>query len=281
MKKKVLLVAAALTLCAVVQAQDGKERAADSTHIPSLDEIIEMESNLSLQKESENHYKSIWGKATYLNLNVTNSTTLSSLDLPTDGGTYQREFKNKMGIGIQMGHTYDFHKKPIGTVLFIGLDYTPLDLNFNTFEEEEPSPEYNQGTNEPYCLPWHQKKMTIDYGMALGPSLTFYPFTALHRSGTDPLRLQVYFHVGYHIGLGIIEDVKIFASQNKQPENEMLWANGLSTSFGVNLTWNFVGLGYERRHFSNFTYHPINTSFKSGDVECKQTNNRFYIQFRF
>lgn len=249
----------------------------DSIRIPSLEDIIESESNLSSKLEIESRYKSIWGKTTYLNLCLS-STKFSSSDFPTDGGSYMREFKNKMGFGIEAGNTYNFHKKPIGTVLFIGIDYTPLDLNFNMFDEEEALPNYSQTKEVPFCLPWHNKKITIDYGMALGPSLTFYPFTAINNRITNNIRLQFYYHLGYHVGLGNINNV---VGKNKKENTEMVWGIGLSNTFGLNLTWNIIGIGYEQRQFKDYTYRSLTSDFDSGAVKCEQTNSRVYIQFRF
>jgi len=279
MKKTLTLIMFCLATAASVQAQDEIEwLTADSTEIPSLEEIIRIESDLSSTKENESHYRKIWGKTTFLNLNYT-TTTFSSDAFPTAGGTYQREFKNNLGLGLLSGKTYNFHKKPIGTVLFIGLDFVPMDLNFNSFDEEAPSQQFEQATDEPYCLPWHQKKMTVDYGMSLGPSLTFYPFTALHSSGTDNIRLQFYFRVGYHFAVAMIDEVS--PRKGKDKKTEYLWGNGLSKSYGLNLTWGFVGFGYEHRQFSTFTYRPFSSTFKTGDLETEQANNRLYLQFRF
>lgn len=260
------------------QAQNEKNGAADSIDFPSLDEIIETEANLSSKNENERHYKRVWGKTTFLNLNYSMST-FSSDAFPSASSPYQCEYKNKLGLGLLSGNTYNFHKKPIGTVLFIGLDYVPFDLNLNLYDEEEASPQYTQGEKEPYSLPWHKKKMTLDYGMSVGPSLTFYPFTAIHCNPTDHIRLQFYYRVGYHIGAGMIE--KVSTSRDKNEKAEFLWANGMSTSYGANLTWGFVGVGFEKRQFSKFLYHPISSDYKTGDVECEQTNERVYIQFRF
>ena len=204
---------------------------------------------------------------------------LGSNSFPTLDGDYESSFHSRFGFGLQLGKTFFFHKKPIGTFLFLGLDYTGIDLNYTRFDATESAPSYEMGTKRPYNLPWHNKKWTLDYGMSLGPSVTLYPFTALGKSGTDKIRIHAYFHLGYHLGLLCIEDV--ISPLGEQPKIELSWANGLSTAFGFNLTWDFIGLGYEVRKISNFAIRPIGEDFQSGRFTGKQLSNRFYIQYKF
>lgn len=257
-------------------AQEKKEMTEnDSTFIPSLDEIIKAESSHSSKKQNEDHYRRVWGRTTYVNLSYYNNE-FSSDEFPTMDGVYSREFNNSLGLAFEVGNTYNFHKKPIGTVLFIGLDYTPLDLNFNMYDEETPSPLFVQATESPYSLPWHNKRMTFSYGMSLGPALTLYPFTSIGKSATDNIRFHFYFHVGYGVGAGLVDNVKVGHNPERK---EWMWSNGLFTSFGLNLSWNFLGFGYEARTYSNLNVHYFNDDFKTGDIKVKQASNRIYIQF--
>ena len=278
MKKNLSLTLLTVSLASTCLAQNNRETITnDSTKIPSLKEIIEAEKNQASKKDNEIHYKSVWGKTTFINLSYIN-TKLSSDNLPTDNGSYSGEYKSSLGFGFLLGHTFNFHSKPIGSVMFVGLDLTPVDFNFNVYDKEKPSVQFVQSSSTPYSLPWHNKKMTLDYGISVGPSLTFYPFTNIGKSGTDNIRIHLYFHVGYSVGIGIINNVKV---NKNDDESEMLWGHGLFTRYGLNISWDFIGIGYEAHNFSNFTYRPTGSDFKTGNVKTEQTSNRIYLQFRF
>lgn len=260
-----------------VYAQDKKEKEIAPNEIMSLDEIINTESHLTSKKENESHYKSVWGKTKFLNISY-NQTSLKSAQFPTAGGTYEREFKNEFGGGLQFGKTFNFNKKAIGTFLFIGLDYTGIDLNVNHYACEDASATYDMGSERPFCLPWHHEKWTLDYGMSLGPSLTLYPFTAIGKSGTDNIRIHAFFHVGYHLGLSMFPNVQ---DQTGKESMEVSWGNGLFTSFGGSLTWDFIGVGYEVRRATDVTLRATRQNFKTDNFKGQLFSNRIFLQFRF
>ena len=238
--------------------------------VTSVDDIIKRQTDLDRTTHTDTHYKEVWGRTTFFNISY-NNTTFESKEFPTavanvDGsGKYSLgtplwgKFKNQFGFGLQWGHTYNFHKKPIGDVLFIGLDYSWLDFNLNKYRADSlANYQFAMVTvdkKDRYPLPWHNEMMTFDYGMSLGPSLTLYPFTAIGKKGTDDIRLQLYFHVGYAISMAFIKDVQdvddsssyYSTSSTTDKTTEMALGHGLFTSFGVNLTWKFIGLGYEAR----------------------------------
>lgn len=272
--------------------------------VSSVDDIIKMNTDLDRTKHTDSHYNEVWGRNTFFNMSY-NNTTFESKEFPTAnndgslGDPLYGKFKNQFGFGLQWGHTYNFHKKPIGDVLFVGLDYSWLDFNLNKYKEDQLTG-YNFGKvkmddKERYPLPWGNEMFTFDYGMSVGPSLTMYPFTALGKKGTDEIRLQLYFHVGYAISMAFIKDVEDVddsgtsyyygssSSSSKEPDKttEMALGHGLFTSFGVNLTWKFIGLGYEARRGANYKYRSLATKFKTGDIKSEQMVNRFYLQFRF
>lgn len=224
----------------------------------------------------EEHLKKIWEKQSFVNFSY-NSTNLKSTDLPTLGGTYSDKFENSWGIGFQYGNSYNFSKKPIASIMFIGIDFSPINLNYNQFKKKQPSTLYTKGNSEPFNMPWHTKKQLIDYGISLGPSLTLYPFTPIQMKATDNIRLHLYFHVGYNIGLALVNgDDSIDDDELKK-----LWGHGLSTCFGFNLTWNGIGLGYESVNFSDFRYETFNNEYDTGRTKTDKTTNRIYLQYIF
>lgn len=234
----------------------------------------------------------IWGKTKYLNISL-NNTTLSSDELPSCNGPISNKFKRDLGLGLQMGKTFNFNKQPIGSVLFLGLDYTWLDFNYNSYKatvwnpSETPTSDIDQTLpaddfvvydNNGCYMPWHNKKMTFDYGMSLGPSITLYPFTTLGNSASSKIRLNLFFHIGYGIGLSMIKDV---VGRKNTSSTEKAFGHGLFTSFGGSLTWDFVGIGFDVRNDSNLKYKHINNDFNNGTIKFKQKTTRIYLQFRF
>lgn len=247
----------------------------DTTTMTTLSDIIAMESQSTINNDNTSRLRSLWSKNTYFNISY-NTTELSSDEFPSMTGAFHNELKNKLGVGIQWGQTFNFHKKPLGNVLFIGLDYTWMDLNFNQYDSDTAAL-YVRG-DQVLNMPWHHEKMSLDYGMSVGPSLTFYPFTPTHNAGAEKVRLQCYFHVGYSVGGTIIKDV---IDKTGDKKNRVAWGHGLFTSYGANLTWNFIGLGYELRNDNNLNYKCVDKEFDTGKMKMKQKTSRVYLQFRF
>lgn len=247
----------------------------------TTEDIIKRKTKDNGTYESIEELRNVWDKTIYLNLSL-NNTKISSKEFPTPVGPVPNEFKRDLGFGLQMGKTFNFHKQPLGSVLFIGLDYSWMDFNFNTYKATEAP--FILGEDDPTnykYLPWHNKKMTLDYGMSLGPSLTFYPFTSLGKSGTDKIRLNLFFHVGYDIGVAMIKNVGEDKAHDEKGKTEYAFGHGLFTSFGGSLTWDFVGLGFDIRNDGSIKYKNIGDDYGSGEFKMKQKTTRIYLQFRF
>ena len=107
----------------------------DTTRVTTLNDIIAQESKSKTDVKYDQHLRNVWSKNTYFNISY-NKTTLSSDEFPIGGGQGRHnEFENDLGVGLQWGQTFNFHKKALGNVLFLGLDYTWMDLNFNQLLE--------------------------------------------------------------------------------------------------------------------------------------------------
>lgn len=248
----------------------------DTTRVTTLNDIIAQESRTKTDVKYDQHMRNIWSKNTFFNISY-NKTKLSSDEFPTislDGHGFHNEFKCDWGVGLQWGQTFNFHKKALGNVVFIGLDYTWMDMNFNQYKASVQPMEYLSGdgyvTNP---MPWHNKKMTIDYGMSVGPSLTLYPFTPMHKNAADNIRLQGYFHVGYKAAGFLIKD--------SSKKNQFAWGHGLYTAFGGNLTFNAIGIGFEARNDNNISVKHAKSDFGGNKMKFKEKTTRIYIQFRF
>lgn len=246
------------------------------TTITTLNDIINMESETKTNNDNSARLRDIWNQNTYLNISY-DITKLSSKEFPGTSGKIDNKFDNKLGLGLQWGRTFNFHKKPLGSVLFIGLDYTWLDLNYNSYDASAEPAGFTRG-EQMLNMPWHHKKTSIDYGMSVGPSLTLYPFTAVNSSGAQKVRLQLYFHLGYDIGATFIHDV---VNKDGDKKAQTTWGHGLMTSFGANLSWSFVGVGYELRNASSLKYKHVDSLYDTGKLKLKQEMSRVYLQFRF
>jgi opacity protein-like surface antigen len=284
--KKILFSVIAAVCCFAGQATEGigqyygtapQTASKDSTSVMSLDQIIAQESKSKLDKEYDQSLFSTWGKNTYLNLIYNTNHKMSSEEFPSTTGAFSREYEPKFGVGLEWGHTFNFHKRPVGSVVFFGLDFTWMDLDFNKFEASTVPVEYTLGEGV-HNMPWHNEKMTIGYGMNLGPSLTFYPFTPLRSKGANKVRLQFYFHVGYCAQAAIIKDG---IRNGKETKNGFGIGHGLYTSYGANLSWDFIGVGYEFRNDNKLKYKVTDSTYDTGTLEMKEKTGRLYLQFRF
>ena len=251
------------------------EELSDTTRVTTLEDIIATETKSKTDNDIAERQRDAWGKNTYLNISL-NKTEFSSEEFPSTNKPFAREYDSDLSVGLQFGHTFNFHKNPIGSVLFIGLDYTWTDLNYSTFKEIETPKEFQDGDNAK-VLPWHHKKTLLSYGMSVGPSMTFYPFTSMRKKGTDKIRLQLYFHVGYNVQGAIISKV----NDNTDIKDQWAWGHGLYTAFGGNISWNFIGVGYEIRNDNSLNFKAAQKVFDTGKMKAKENTSRFYLQFRF
>ncbi len=84
----------------------------NNNEIKDMDDIIEVETSAKVKEADESHYASVWSRKSFFNIS-SNSVTFMSSNFPTKDGVYFGEFDSSAGIGIQVGHTYDFHKKAL------------------------------------------------------------------------------------------------------------------------------------------------------------------------
>lgn len=255
----------------------------DTTGVMTLEQIIAQESRSKYVNDYNESLRNVWGKNTFLNIMYNTSHKMSSVEFPSTTGPFEHQYEPKWGVGLEWGHTFNFHRKPIGSVLFIGLDYTWMDLKFNKFDEENAPAAYDLSAEEVggvHNMPWHKEKMFLGYGMTLGPSLTFYPFTPTHNTAASKVRLQLYFHVGYGIEGALIKNA-ITEIKSEEPKNGYAFGHGLYTSYGASLSWNFIGVGFEIRKDDKLKFKVTDDSYDTGTLKMKEETSRLYLQFRF
>ena len=260
-----------ISIIALTCALTGYSIESSDTTARSFSEIIAMETPSKSNYDYYNSEHEIWGHNYYLNISY-NMTKFSSEEFPSTTGGFYNKFENQFGVGLQWGRTFNFNKNPLGSVLFIGLDFTWMDINFNKYKKTGTPAAYTEG-EQTKNLPWHNEKMTLGYAMAAGPAFTLYPFTSLHKKGSDKIRLSVYFHVGYGIEGAIIRNV--------YQSDKWAWGNGLNTAFGASLSWDHIGVGYEFRNDGSLKFKTSDTAFDTGKLKVKEETSRLYLQFRF
>lgn len=295
MKRKfTLLLSCLFSIVAFAQTEeDGKtvniDWKEDSTEITTVNDIIKVQQQLTTRSDQEKHFASVWGRRGYFNFSY-NSTKLSPKNTITTNVGNVPDFKTDWGASIQYGRSYRLHKKPIANVALFNIDYTGIDLNVNHFKAEgNGTGLYNsdKGTDEYYDFPWKMEKYEANYGMSLGPSLTLAPFNLVNSKGLHYLKFNVFFHVGYHISvLYSPNDDKADINttgddHDKMKDNLKLeWGHGMMTSFGFNVSWKAIGIGYELRN-GNLKYKPANTGdFGKDENKFKSTTSRIYLQIR-
>ncbi|MBO7645987.1 MAG: hypothetical protein J6S52_03130 [Prevotella sp.] len=305
MKKKLTLsIACLFSMFAFGQITGEQAPQSNVNGNESVSDIIKMQQEVTKRNQSESHFRSVWSRKGYLNVSY-NTTTLSPKDDVPTGVAYNGgkapEYKSNWGASIQLGRSYALHKRPISNILQFNIDYTYIDLGVNHFKAENDGHNiYDSAAkltvgdkNDCFYTPWNLEKYDINYGMAVGPSVTVAPFTYTKYAGLHHLKFNVYFHVGYHVGLlYMVSDEKADVNQegtanydenrhNKMKDYlKMDLGHGFTTSFGFSLTWKTIGVGYEHRSGS-LKYKSLSTDdFGKDSYKFKSSTNRVFVQFR-
>lgn len=314
--KKLLLSCMALATALLAAAQDIPDNALvldaaeDTTQVITVQDIIEVQEVVTSSNSNAAHFNKVWSRNSFFNLNY-NSAKLTPKEPVELGCDYNNgvapEFKSDWGAALVLGHTYCLHKKPIANIVQINLDYTYIDLNVNHYKAEDADKVYNSNsqwqapnengsTTDYYYTPWCYEKYEANYGMSLGPSITVAPFTYLNVPQLHFLKLNIYYHIGYHVSLLWMQNDKKkdfnYSSSSTADYNKanfekvdnalkMDWGHGLSTAFGFSLTWKSIGVGYEIRS-GKFDYKAMQSDvFGKKKNKFDATTSRVYLSIRY
>lgn len=289
--------------------------------IESQEDIEKAMNKRGVELDLEAKRKASWKRKTFFRLSYTNTDmwadpadyndkffTSNGLkqedfmmgdELMLDGNNAENKFysyKSKLSASMMWGRNISLHKKPIAHTVQFALDYTWIDLNYsqyevaytkdgNKFDSSERFDMYNEdGEREGsyYYTPWGLEKHEVNYGMSLGPSITVAPCGIL-RSSARNLHLQAYYHVGYSASFILTTGKnKNLEMNNREFSSIGLWGHGMNTSWGLNLTWKAIGLGFEKRQ-GTFNYYTSVDTDSYGDVKYKfqYKNSRLYVTFNF
>ncbi len=290
MKKLLLSGLAALSAC-LVYGQDYPSNAPtldlaeDTTQVTTIKDIIAVQELVSSSNSNTAHYADVWTRNSYFNLGYNYSASLEPKQaLPMHGypeGAKAGKFDADWGAMIQLGHSYKLHRKPIANMVQINLDFTFIDLNYNQYKEEKGHEEFDsdfRGSSDNNPLPWLSRKYDLSYGMTLGPSVTIAPLTLVNPSFLHYFKINTYYHIGYQVAiLGMSDHENGKASINMDYVD---WGHGIVNSFGVNLSWKMIGIGWETRSASP-KYKSFDTAFGDGSYKFKSTSNRIYLTIRY
>lgn len=265
----------------------------DSTDVMSVNDIINELQDVNTRHTMEKHIDDIWARRSYLNLSYCSAQLMpqENIALGYDGRNVP-DYKSSWGLSLQSGRSYRLHKKAISNMLQFNIDYTWVDLNVNHFDMEADAngKAYDSSVKngDDYYIPWNLEKYEFNYGMNLGPSITFNPLTGMSSKDAHYLQFYMYYHFGYHVsGLYMVNEEKADLNteeniyyEDMADNTKINWGHGTTSSFGFSVVWKFIGLGYEHR-VANIKYKAISTDdFGEKTYKFKSSLNRIYIQFR-
>ena len=311
-KRLIFLMASLFTISAYAQIED--ERIAeidwteDSTEVTTIQDIVKQQQIVSLNNSAERHFSDVWGRRSYINF-AYNTATLSPKGTVLTGinnGTV-KDMSSDWGVSFQYGRSYRLHKLPISNILQFCIDFTGIDLNVNHCKNVGEKTLYDSrqivtkdNDEYYYYTPWNMEKYDFNYGMSIGPSLTLAPFTSVSQKELHYLKFQLYYHIGYHVSFLYMPNdkeadmndakqqyddagqiIKEYRYKQEMADNfKMDWGHGLINSFGLNVSWKFIGIGYEYRT-ANLKYKAINTGQYGDDkYEFSNSISRVYLQLR-
>ena len=277
----------------------------DTTQVVTIKDIIDVQEMVTSRNSTETHFNKVWSRNSFFNIAYNNTTLTPKQDILSglDDKELVSEFKSDWAVSLTLGHSYRLHKKPIANVLQFNIDYTYINLNLNHFKAKDGDKLYNSdntwekvneenryGSKDTYhYMPWNLQKYELNYSMALGPSLTIAPFTYLNVPGLHFMKLNVYYHVGYEVSMLMILNDKKRDANNSSNSNydemsnslKMNWGHGLTSTFGFNLSWKAIGVGYETRG-ANVKYQSIQKdTFGKEWYKFRESNSRVYLTIRY
>ncbi len=253
-------------------------------------EVVEELPTVVEEPKSEINYDQLekrWKRRKFWNFGYSVPT------LERTDGTFM-DWEPDFAVSVQNGRTAYFHKKPLGGMVKIGLDYSFLDityskLNLKHIESAEvgdntsiPSdPSVSDGFDEIVsddpsgsilsAVGFNIGMHKIDETLSVGPRIAINP--------VDHLMIGAYFHGGFTMS-GIYEN-----------EN-FSYGFGYTLSTGLCVSYKVIGFGFEylcgkvkyrQIDFDEFDGDVASLSemFSSESFHLKHSGPRFYVSFRF
>lgn len=309
----------------------------DTVAIKTVDDIIQEQQGVTQSNLWLDHITEVWAYKKFLNISYNMSVLQSKNPILTgvayNGGIVPK-FSSNWGFSLQRGTNIALHKKPIANFLRFNLDFVGMDLNFNHYSQEgdglnlydsrvknyflSKNP-YQASMDSAYYTPWNLEKYEANFGMRIGPSVTFAPFVFINGArALHYLRINAYFHLGYRISAIYMMNDK-YADAAFQPYQELTalinnyngtmtqaelqqaifqqamlkndvercdnnlkfdWGHGMTMTYGINMTYRRIGIGYEHTTGS-MKYKALNTSdYGKSKYKFTSTTSRVYLSIR-
>lgn len=264
----------------------------------SIDGIIKEKKRVSNTTNSTEHFASVWRPRSYFDFIYTRNATLTPADLGQFNGftgpnTPSAKYNADWGYAIKNGRSFFLHRRAIGRVAYIGLDYTWIDLMANHYKAtlDDLGHSFNSSEQLPgggKAFPVNAQKYEINYGMTLGPSVTLAPFVYIEGAkGLHHLKFNAYYHIGYGVGLLYCNGS---AEQNvaTTSDNSILFGHGLKSAYGASINWRKVGVGFEvhkaalkHKNDTGGLFNTNNDINVSKIYDFDTSGQRLFLQFRF
>ncbi|WP_104384532.1 hypothetical protein [Sphingobacterium sp. HMA12] len=195
----------------------------------------------------------------YLNIGYVSQHLKATDDL--DG---ESKIKSKFGASLSSGRTFFLNKEPIAKVLYFGIDWTYLDLNYAQFKQSETY-SYDDGNGGMITETDDYVTHKGEIGMQVGPSV----------------------HVGLTDGFTLSGHVRFAPSYSLLYADED-FSGGFGNFFTTGLTVNYgaFGLGFETRwgsakHSFNIAIDELEEQEVTVKEKIKLSGSRVFLAFRF
>lgn len=195
----------------------------------------------------------------YFNLGYVSQQLKASDDL--DGSA---KIKSKFGASLSSGRTFFLNQEPIAKVLYFGIDWTYLDLNYAQYKETET---YTYEDQNGATVTENEDYMThkAEIGMQVGPSV--------HVGLTDGFTLSG--HIRYAPSYSMLYTDDEFSGGFGN-----MFTTGLSANYGA------FGLGFETRwgsskHSFTMDMEEMEEQEVTVKEKIKLSGTRVFLAFRF
>lgn len=172
--------------------------------------------------------------------------------------------KSKFGASLSSGRTFFLNKEPIAKVLYFGIDWTYLDLNYAQYKQTGTYT-YEAQPGEIFTETENYITHKAEIGMQVGPSV--------HVGLTDGFSLSG--HVRYAPSYSLLYEDEEFSGGFGN-----MFTTGLSANYGA------FGIGFETRwgtakHSFNLDIEELEEQEITVKEKIKISGSRIFLAFRF
>ena len=256
-------------------------------------EVVEELPTVVEEPKSEINYDQLekrWNRRKFWNIGYSVPT------LERRDGTFM-DWEADYAVSVKNGRSLYFHKKPLGGMVKIGLDYSLLDITYSKLQlkhiegvaagedtslPSDPSaPSVSDGFDEIVSedpsgsildlLGFNLGMHKLDQTFSVGPRITVNPI--------DHFMVGVYFHGGFTAS-GILEN------------DNFSYGFGHTLASGLCVSYKVIGVGFEylwgKVKYNQIDFEEIDGDnlsfsemFSSESFSLKHKGPRFYVSFRF